>query len=124
MGEFRDGEQSPRVRRIRKLDAHRYQGRADDVVGTAIGKAYRTVINTCSSKRSVARNPSSSPWAWRRCRSPAAHMTIRTTTGKNCPKRNTSGRNEKGGWNSPRRLELTLACLCPEPSYGTSMSTA
>ena len=34
---FRDGEKSRRVWRIRRIDAHRYEGRADDVVGTATG---------------------------------------------------------------------------------------
>lgn len=42
---FRDGEISQRIWRIRKLDEHTYEGRADDVVGTAIGKAYGNALN-------------------------------------------------------------------------------
>lgn len=42
---YRDGEQSQRVWRIRKLDEHRYEGRADDVVGTASGIGYGQALN-------------------------------------------------------------------------------
>ena len=34
---FRDGEKSQRVWRIKKIDEHRYEGRADDVEGIAQG---------------------------------------------------------------------------------------
>ncbi len=37
---FRDGEVSQRVWRIKKLDAQRYEGHADDVEGTAQGRLY------------------------------------------------------------------------------------
>ena len=37
---FRDGEQSRRVWRIKKIDQHRYEGRADDVHGIAQGRQY------------------------------------------------------------------------------------
>ena len=37
---FRDGEQSQRVWHIRKIDPHRYEGRADDVDGIAQGTQY------------------------------------------------------------------------------------
>jgi hypothetical protein len=43
--DFRDGEQSQRIWRIRRLDEHRYEGRADDVVGTATGVAYGQALN-------------------------------------------------------------------------------
>lgn len=42
---FQDGERSQRVWRIRKLDEHRYEGRADDVVGAATGVAYGKALN-------------------------------------------------------------------------------
>lgn len=42
---WRDGEESQRIWRIRRLDAHRYEGRADDVVGTAEGIAYGQALN-------------------------------------------------------------------------------
>ena len=42
---YRDGEISQRVWRIRKLDEHRYEGRADDVVGTATGVRYGQALN-------------------------------------------------------------------------------
>lgn len=42
---FRDGERSQRVWRIRKLDDHTYEGRADDVVGTATGSRYGNALN-------------------------------------------------------------------------------
>ncbi len=42
---FRDGEQSERIWRIRKLDEHTYEGRAGDVVGVAIGKRYGNALN-------------------------------------------------------------------------------
>lgn len=39
-----DGEKSQRVWRIKKLDAHRYTGRADDVQGEAMGTAYGNAL--------------------------------------------------------------------------------
>ena len=37
---YADGEIQQRIWRIRRIDQHRYEGRADDVVGTATGLAY------------------------------------------------------------------------------------
>lgn len=42
---FKDGERSRRIWRIRKLDDHTYEGRADDVVGTATGSRYGNALN-------------------------------------------------------------------------------
>lgn len=42
---YSDGEESRRIWRIRKLDAHRYEGRADDVIGTAEGASYGQALN-------------------------------------------------------------------------------
>ena len=42
---FRDGERSQRSWRIRKLDAHRYEGRAADVVGSASGQRFGNALN-------------------------------------------------------------------------------
>jgi len=42
---YRDGEQSQRVWRIRRIDEHRYQGEADDVVGVAEGVGYGQALN-------------------------------------------------------------------------------
>ena len=42
---FDDGETDQRIWRIRKLDEHRYEGRADDVVGVAQGTAYGNALN-------------------------------------------------------------------------------
>lgn len=42
---FDDGEISQRVWRIRKVDEHRYEGRAGDVIGTASGVAYGKALN-------------------------------------------------------------------------------
>ncbi|MDZ7583330.1 MAG: DUF3833 domain-containing protein [Thiobacillus sp.] len=42
--DWSDGEKSQRVWRIRKLDAHRYIGRADDVKGKATGTAYGNAL--------------------------------------------------------------------------------
>ncbi len=42
---FDDGETDTRVWRIRKLDDHTYEGRADDVVGTASGISYGNALN-------------------------------------------------------------------------------
>lgn len=39
-----DGTRSQRVWRITKLDAHRYTGRADDVVGEAVGTAWGNAL--------------------------------------------------------------------------------
>ena len=41
---YSDGSKSRRVWTITKIDAHTYQGRADDVVGTAVGKAYGNAL--------------------------------------------------------------------------------
>ncbi len=43
--EFADGETDTRVWRIRKLDEHTYEGRADDVIGTASGISYGNALN-------------------------------------------------------------------------------
>ena len=42
---YDDGETERRVWRIRKLDDHTYEGRADGVIGTARGKAYGNALN-------------------------------------------------------------------------------
>jgi len=42
---YDDGEQARRVWHIRKLSEHGYEGRADDVVGTAEGRAYGKALN-------------------------------------------------------------------------------
>ena len=42
---FDDGEESQRIWRITKLDEHRYEGRADDVHGTASGLAFGKALN-------------------------------------------------------------------------------
>jgi hypothetical protein len=42
---YADGERSQRVWRIRRLDEHRYEGRAADVVGVATGLAYGQALN-------------------------------------------------------------------------------
>ena len=42
---YADGERSQRIWRIRRLDEHRYEGRAADVVGTATGLAYGHALN-------------------------------------------------------------------------------
>jgi hypothetical protein len=42
--DWSDGEESQRIWRISKLDAHRYIGRADDVKGEAIGTAYGNAL--------------------------------------------------------------------------------
>lgn len=42
---YADGEESQRIWRIRQLDEHRFEGRADDVVGTAEGVAYGQALN-------------------------------------------------------------------------------
>lgn len=43
--EFRDGERSRRVWRIRRTGEHSYEGRADDVVGVATGEIYGQALN-------------------------------------------------------------------------------
>ena len=43
--EFEDGEKQHRRWKVEKIDAHNYRGTADDVVGTAIGKQFGSVIN-------------------------------------------------------------------------------
>ena len=42
---YADGETQQRIWRIRRVDQHRYEGRADDVVGTATGLAYGQALN-------------------------------------------------------------------------------
>jgi len=42
---FDDGEISQRIWRIRKTGEHSYEGRADDVIGTASGSAYGKALN-------------------------------------------------------------------------------
>jgi len=42
---YSDGEKQRRIWRITKIDEHTYEGRADDVVGTATGKTYGNVLN-------------------------------------------------------------------------------
>jgi len=42
---YADGEIQQRIWRIRRIDEHRYEGRADDVVGTATGLAYGNALN-------------------------------------------------------------------------------
>ncbi|HYN39434.1 MAG TPA: DUF3833 domain-containing protein [Rhodospirillales bacterium] len=42
---YSDGETEERIWRITKLDDHRYEGRAADVVGTATGVSYGNALN-------------------------------------------------------------------------------
>ena len=42
---YADGERSRRIWRIRRIDEHRYEGRADDVEGVATGLAYGQALN-------------------------------------------------------------------------------
>jgi hypothetical protein len=42
---YADGETSRRVWRIRRLDEHRYEGEAEDVVGKAAGVSYGQALN-------------------------------------------------------------------------------
>jgi hypothetical protein len=42
---YADGETEQRIWRIKRLDEHRFEGRADDVVGTANGLAYGQALN-------------------------------------------------------------------------------
>lgn len=42
---YDDGETDRRVWRIRKLDEHRFEGRADDILGVAEGRAYGKALN-------------------------------------------------------------------------------
>ncbi len=42
---YQDGEVSQRIWTIRRLDEHRYEGRADDVIGVANGLAYGKALN-------------------------------------------------------------------------------
>ncbi len=42
---YSDGEKDRRVWNIRKIDAHRYEGRAADVIGVAVGEAYGNALN-------------------------------------------------------------------------------
>jgi hypothetical protein len=42
---YADGETEQRIWRITRLDEHRFEGRADDVVGTANGLAYGQALN-------------------------------------------------------------------------------
>ena len=42
---YSDGEKDRRVWTIRKIDAHRYEGQAADVIGVAVGEAYGNALN-------------------------------------------------------------------------------
>lgn len=42
---YDDGETDRRIWEIEKIDAHHYEGRADDVVGVATGKRYGNALN-------------------------------------------------------------------------------
>ncbi|MBT5498714.1 MAG: DUF3833 domain-containing protein [Alphaproteobacteria bacterium] len=42
---YSDGETDRRVWTIKKIDEHRYEGRAADVIGTAIGESYGNALN-------------------------------------------------------------------------------
>jgi hypothetical protein len=42
---YEDGETDRRVWRIIKVNANRYEGRADDVIGTATGQSYGNALN-------------------------------------------------------------------------------
>lgn len=42
---YSDGEQDRRVWTIKKIDDHRYEGRAADVIGIATGEAYGNALN-------------------------------------------------------------------------------
>lgn len=42
---YADGETQQRIWRIRRIDEHRYEGRADDVVGNATGLAYGNALH-------------------------------------------------------------------------------
>lgn len=41
---YADGERDRRVWRIERIDAHRYEGRADDVIGVARGERYGNAL--------------------------------------------------------------------------------
>lgn len=43
--DYADGEKDRRVWRIRKIDEHNYEGRADDVIGVAKGSSYGNALN-------------------------------------------------------------------------------
>ena len=43
--EYADGERDRRIWRIKKTGDHTYEGRADDVIGTAQGQAYGNALN-------------------------------------------------------------------------------
>ncbi|MEQ9199699.1 MAG: DUF3833 domain-containing protein [Rhodospirillales bacterium] len=42
---YSDGETEQRIWRIRKIDEHRYEGRAGDIIGTADGSVYGNALN-------------------------------------------------------------------------------
>ena len=42
---YEDGETDKREWKIRKLDAHTYEGTAVDVIGKAVGKSYGSALN-------------------------------------------------------------------------------
>ena len=42
---YADGERDRRIWRITKTDAHTYEGRADDVLGTATGRQFGNALN-------------------------------------------------------------------------------
>ena len=41
---YADGERDRRIWRIRRQDTHRYEGRADDVIGAAVGERYGNAL--------------------------------------------------------------------------------
>lgn len=43
--DYDDGEQDQRIWRIRKIDEHTYEGRADDIIGVAKGESYGNALN-------------------------------------------------------------------------------
>ena len=42
---YQDGERDRRIWRITKIDEHTYEGRADDVLGTATGRQFGNALN-------------------------------------------------------------------------------
>lgn len=42
---YKDGEKDRRIWRIKRIDEHVYEGRADDVIGTARGEAFGNALN-------------------------------------------------------------------------------
>ena len=42
---YKDGERDRRIWRITKIDEHTYEGRADDILGTATGRQFGNALN-------------------------------------------------------------------------------